>query len=254
MSNLHAASEATRFSLSSSKHSLAFRLRKVPFESFGTRLTSTQHLKSKKKKPWPLVRHVRLPSKRPTFRCTTCTHTIHLRFDDKACYSQRCTFGILNLAYDHAPLIDAAGRTQEERKKRKRERRYLSLIADEVDFGLAGLRGCLCRQDNIGRFLGLLHEHVDQRLLLVRLWQWRQLRRGWRRWRGRLNEDDFVVFLRRLRQRQLLGWFILRRFRWWHMDVHMLVDHRVLLRWPITIGGRPITSGYSATPAGWGEV
>jgi len=147
-------------------------------------------------------------------------------------------------------------RAREKKKEEKREDGggYLSLVANEVDFGLAGLRGCLCRQDDVGRFFGLLHQHVDQRLLLIGLRQWWQLRRGWRRRRGRLDEDDFVVFLRRLRQRQLLRWFVLRRFRWWHVDVHVLVDHRVLLRWSITIGGRPVASGHSATPAGWGEV
>lgn len=134
---------------------------------------------------------------------------------------------------------------------------YLSLVADEVDFRLARLRGCLRREDDVWRFLGLLHEHVDQRLLLVRLRQRWQLRRGRRRRRGCLDEDDLVMLLRGLRLRQVLRRFVLRRFWRRHVHVHVLVDHRILLRRSITISGWSIAAtGYSATAtsAGGREV
>lgn len=146
--------------------------------------------------------------------------------------------------------------TESRKKKRKKERRkedYLSFVADEVDLGLAGLRRRLRRKYDVGRLFRFLDEHVDQRLLLIRLRQWWQLRCGRRRRRRRLDEDYLVVLLRRLRQRHVLGRFVLGRFRWRHVDVHVLVDHRILLRRSITVRGWPVATG-GTTPAGGWEV
>lgn len=61
------------------------------------------------------------------------------------------------------------------------------------------------------------------------------------------------MLLRRLRLRDVLGRLVLRRFRRRHVDVHVLVNHRVLLRRTVAGRGRPVAAA-AATPSGGWEV
>lgn len=70
----------------------------------------------------------------------------------------------------------------------------LGLVANEVNFGFAGLSGSWCGYNNIGLLFGLLDQHIDQCLLLGLGQLWYNGSCGcW--WWWSLNEDNFVVLL-----------------------------------------------------------
>lgn len=71
---------------------------------------------------------------------------------------------------------------------------FLCLVANEVNFGFAGLCWCWCGNDDVGLFFGFLDQHIDQCLLFVLWYNWNHWC-GWCWWWWRLNENDFVVLL-----------------------------------------------------------
>lgn len=107
---------------------------------------------------------------------------------------------------------------------------YLCLVPDEVDFWLGRLRGRGRGNCNLRLFLRLLHEHVDEGLLLGRGGDGRQFRHCGRRRRGRLDEHDLVVLLRGRRRRQRLLGGVVRGLRGRHVHVYVFVDDRSLGR------------------------
>lgn len=97
----------------------------------------------------------------------------------------------------------------------------LGLVLDEVHLGLRWLRGCGRGDDNVLLILGLLHQHVDQSLLLVLRLQGND-RSLVRWWRWGLDEDDLVVLLGLAngQVRALAHFFLLW---WWHVHVDVLL-------------------------------
>lgn len=104
----------------------------------------------------------------------------------------------------------------------------LSLVPDEVDLWLAGLCRRWCRNRDLWLLIGLLDQDVDECLLFV-LWDGRDVRDGWWRWCGSLDEHYLVVLL--------WGWWgdgslggVVGGLWGRYVDVDVLVDDGGLLR------------------------
>ena len=105
-------------------------------------------------------------------------------------------------------------------------RLLLGLVLDEVDLGLAGLRGRGSGDNDLGLLLGLLDQHVDEGLLLV-LGSHGDDGSLVGRGRWGLDEDDLVVLLG-LSLGNGTGSAELLLLWWGHVDVDVLRMGRVV--------------------------
>lgn len=114
------------------------------------------------------------------------------------------------------------------------------LVLDEEHLWLAGLSRGRFRDLDLGLLLGLLHQHVHQRLVLVL----DALRDdgGGGSGRGRCLDEDNLVVLLRDRHLNLAGRGIGHGLLWRHVHVHVLGDdllglwRAILLRWWVSLG------------------
>lgn len=125
---------------------------------------------------------------------------------------------------------------------------YLRLVPDEVDlrFGWFGWR----RRGyaDLGCFVWLLDQDVDQSLLFV---GWREGRNvGHSRWRrrGRLDEYYLIMFLWGRRGWQSLLWRVVCGFWGWDMHVDVLVDYRCLCWYSVLWCGGTVSTRWGSTP------